>query len=273
MKWNSYKSWLEILSFAIIIAFLFSLFVYIFTELFLANNIGAIQGFYGAFAGAFFAFLFIRLSDALTRIYERKANHYRALVKIELNLNQCLVVIASNLFTIVDFRHAMERGQQSPNGIALHVMQFEKIPFTGELVPSLTNIDFMNDLHIYTENIRKINRQIMSLEDAYQTAKLGMIDGKINRDTYYRNVGHVLEGMSIIEKFLKSADDETVKTLASTRVLAQDKPFLAKLVSAITKTRYGENFLEKRQIEEKNLHREREEIRTKSEERIKSILQ
>lgn len=35
---------------------------------------------FGGFAGAFFAFLFIRLADALNRVFERQNKNYNALV-------------------------------------------------------------------------------------------------------------------------------------------------------------------------------------------------
>ena len=33
---------------------------------------------FAAFAGAFFAFIFLRLAEALTAIYQRKVKHYQA---------------------------------------------------------------------------------------------------------------------------------------------------------------------------------------------------
>src|SRR5689334_17309051 len=57
----------------------------------------------GGFAGAFFAFLFVRLGEGLKRLLERQERNHSSLVKAEHYLNYCLSITGDNIFIIEDF--------------------------------------------------------------------------------------------------------------------------------------------------------------------------
>lgn len=73
------------------------------------NNQLLTQGF-SAFAGAFFAFLFLRLAEFLSKIYQRQVKHYNSLVILETQLNELGGIIHDNIYLIPFFRNAITSG-------------------------------------------------------------------------------------------------------------------------------------------------------------------
>jgi hypothetical protein len=58
---------IETVLFAVIVGFVASAAFLIFTDLFSASDANARESFHGAFMGAFFAFLFVRVSEGLSK--------------------------------------------------------------------------------------------------------------------------------------------------------------------------------------------------------------
>ena len=52
---------------------------------------------FGAFLGAFFAFLFVHVGEALTKLYDRAVRNHTGLVRLEHYLNESIDLLAENI--------------------------------------------------------------------------------------------------------------------------------------------------------------------------------
>ena len=66
---------------------------------------------FGAFAGAFFAFIFLKLADFLTRVHERKVRHFNSLVLLETQLNVLLGIIHDSTIAVSFFIKIIKSGK------------------------------------------------------------------------------------------------------------------------------------------------------------------
>jgi hypothetical protein len=85
---------------AIVFGFVAAISFIVFKPLFTATNSATRDGFQGAFMGALFAFIFVRLGDALTRIYQRLTKNQTALVRLQHHLNDSLNLISDDIYII-----------------------------------------------------------------------------------------------------------------------------------------------------------------------------
>ena len=266
----------NILSFvfvAIIFAFVAAFAFNIFGELFFHTNDKVTDSFYGAFLGAFFAFLFVRISDVLTRLYDRQTKNYNTLIQFEHHLNKCLGLIGENFFIVKDFKRVFSEPRKPNEPTRLYRNEFSQIPLEYELLPALTNIDLVNELFLYNGSIRKLNGTMENLAKVYDTMRAALLEGKTTEDNYYRNVARLLEGYDVLDRFLNASAEETDKLVATIRVLMRDRPFLASIMRWTTKTRYAKSFAKRQRKEIETVKKERKEIIESSEKKIREILQ
>src|SRR4051812_269798 len=87
---------------AIIGAIAASSVTWIFWDAWKGSDRDAFRALLGAFAGAFFAFLFVRFGDGLKKVYERKEKHHTSLVRLQHYFNECLSITADNEFIADD---------------------------------------------------------------------------------------------------------------------------------------------------------------------------
>src|SRR5258708_6324999 len=160
---NFVVSFLLAIIFAFIAVFAFN----ILSELFFGAGQKAADSFYGAFLGAFFAFLFVRIGDALTRLYDRQTKNYNALVQLQHHLNKSLGLIGENLFVVKDFTRVFREPRQPNEPTRLYRDEFAQIPLEYELLPMLTNIDLVNELFSYNGSIRKLNGTMENMAKTY----------------------------------------------------------------------------------------------------------
>lgn len=266
---NFVVSFLLAIIFAFVAAFAFN----IFGELFFGAGQKAADSFYGAFLGAFFAFLFVRIGDALTRLYERQTKNYNALIQLQHHLNKSIGLIGENLFVVKDFTRVFRESRQLDEPTRLYRDEFAQIPLEYELLPTLTNIDLVNELFSYNGSIRKLNGTMENMTKTYDITQAAFIEGKINEENYYRNVARLLDGYDILEKFLNASVKDTDNVMAASRVLANDRPVLASIMRLTTRTRYTKSFRKRRDKEIETMQQEKKEILENSANRIRETLQ
>lgn len=258
---------------AIIFAFVAAFAFHIFGELFFGTDRKTTDSFYGAFLGAFFAFLFVRIGDALTRLYERQTKNYNALVQLQHHLNKSLGLIGENIFVAKDFTRVFREKRQPNEPTRLYRNDFSQIPLEYELLPMLTNIDLVNELFSYNRSIRKLNGTMENMAKTYELTQAAFLEGKINEKNYYRNVARLLDGYDTLEKFLNASAKDTDNVIAAVRLLANDRPVLASIMRLTTRARYGKSFRGRRNKEIGVLQKEKKEILEDSTKRIREILE
>lgn len=185
---------------------------------------------FGAFAGAFFAFLFLRLGEFLTKLYERQVKHYNSLVNLETQLNEIGGVVHDNLYVIPKFIQAIKSGHVYFNN--LHTLNVDKRHYED-----LYNISLINELFSYNYHLRKANDDIGTLTSGYQEIKNAFIQKNISLEDYKVNTEILSENLAYLEKFLVHLKDETVTLIALVRIhMKHDQPLGAKLMGQFLKS-------------------------------------
>jgi len=229
------------------------------------NNQILVQGF-SAFSGAFFAFLFLRLSEFFSKLYQRQVQHYNSLVILETQLNEIGGIIHDNLYILPNFIKVITSGNVYFNNL-------RPIPIDKNHYTNLYDLIILNELFSYNYQVRKINDDMETACLGYQDIKNALIEKNITSADYLINSTSISTNLKQIEIFLTELEIATVKLLARIRVqMRYDKPLGTKLQSLFIYS-YGAK-IRKEEIEKetKKLNKEIEETKTESQKEIDEIL-
>lgn len=226
---------------------------------------------FGAFFGACFAFLAVRLQDWLTRIYECQVKNYNALVSLQYVFYTILDTIVINKFDIEKIKE-LRKSLSQDNDIAISYNRPSTIPFSPELLINLSNLDYINDLFGYNSTINRLNVSIENLNKSYDEIRSAVLQGNLDQKNYKTNLASYIERAIELHKFLVEAEKQTKELAAGERVLARSKPFFFYITRLFVNRRYGKNFQKHRAEEIKKIEEEIELISKTSTERIKRIL-
>ena len=224
-----------------------------------------IEGF-SAFAGAFFAFLFLRLAEFLTKLYQREVKHYNSLVLLETQLNEIIGIIHDNLYVLPNFMRVIKSGNIYFNN--LHILPIDRSHYD-----SLYNLDLMNALFSYQYQARKLNDDMTTATLGYTDIKNALIQKNIEKPDYIINAELMAINLKQIEIFLSELQNETVELLAKVRVqMVYDKPLGTKLQSFFIRSSSKKIKKEEIKKEKEKLLKEIEETKTKSQKQIDEVL-
>lgn len=224
-----------------------------------------IQGF-SAFAGAFFAFLFLRLAEFLSKVYQRQVKHYNSLVILETQLNELGGIIHDNIYLIPFFRNAITSGN-------IYFSKLRQLPIDRTHYENLHDIDLINDLFSFNYQLRKLNDDMDSLADGYADIKNAYIQHHIQKQDYLINAQISAELLTALEAFLGDAESRTVQLMAKVRLmLKKDVPLGTTMARWFIHTS-GSN-LKKTDIdkEAEKLLKEIEDTKTQSQKEIEEVL-
>src|SRR5712691_6181689 len=76
--------------------------VWVFWDAWKAVDRDAFRALVSAFAGAFFAYLFVKFADGFKKIYDRKEKNHTSLIRLQHYFNDCLNITSDNLFIAED---------------------------------------------------------------------------------------------------------------------------------------------------------------------------
>lgn len=220
----------------------------------------------GAFAGAFFAFIFLRLGDFFSKIYSREVKHYNSLIILETQLNEIGGIIHDNLYILPSFQRIISTGNIYYNN--LHTIPVDKSHYE-----SLYDVALINELFTYFYQVRKINDDIETATNGYSDIKNALIQQHINQAHYTVNAKILTENLKMIETFLIDLEERTTKLMARVRVQARkDKPLGSRIMEVFIRPS-GKN-LKKSELnkEFKNISKEIEETKTQSQKEIEEVL-
>jgi len=224
-----------------------------------------IEGF-SAFAGAFFAFLFLRLAEFFGKIYQRQVKHYNSLVTLETQLNELGGIIHDNIYLLPYFRKAILSGH-------IYFSKLRQLPIDRSHYGKLYDINFINDLFSFNYQLRKLNDDIDSLASGYTDTKNAYIHHHIQKPDYLINAQLTADHLITLEVFLSEMEKQTVNLMAKVRLMSKkDIPLGTKIMSLLIHT--SDTKLKKIEIENEanKLLQEIEETKTKSQKEIEEIL-
>jgi len=252
----------------IVLAFLFAFTFYCFFILFLKLDIASIGASISAFMGAFFAFLFIRLGEALTRFYDRQVKHYNALVELEQACGRYLNEISDNIFVIND---CIKIANDNKGSLFFFANRLDVFSIDNSLTLCLHNVDLVNEVFSYNIDMDKLNKSIEPVNRHYDDIKNNFLKKSINADTYLANVQIYLEKLVELRGFLTKLEEKTKKLAVLSRILLRDKPFLTWLIQIISKTRLTDRIKKQVPDELKKFEVEIDEGKKQSREEIQKV--
>ena len=224
-----------------------------------------IQGF-SAFAGAFFAFLFLRLSEFLTKIYQREVKHYNSLVILETQLNEIGGIIHDNIYILPNFRRVITSGNIYFNN--LHALPIDKSHYEN-----LHDLDLINDLFSYFYQLRKINDDIETSTSGYIDIKNALIQKNITPQDYKVNSNLLAQNLGYIEVFLTDLEERTVNLMARIRVqIKKEIPLGTRIQQLFIRTTEGKLNSGDIKKETEKLRKEIEATKAQSQKEIEAAL-
>ncbi len=255
-------SFLNTVLLSIIFAFIFTISFFLFKEIFIQKNSNYITNGLGAFMGAFFAFIFIRIADFLNDLYLRKKRNNNALVRLEQICNENLCIIGENQQQLNQFEESLKE-RKLFGGILQSFLIDKTIPL------DLTSINLINDGFILNIEARKLNESIKMVYDQYRKLEEQFLsrDG-VGGKLLEINRPHLLSLVNDLKEFHSNLDNKTIKLLSKVRIFLRDKPITTQIISY-----FGQKQLENDQIinEEAKLRKEIAESIKKSSEEIRDI--
>ena len=158
---------------------------------------------FAAFTGAFFAFIFIRIGDMLTRLHEYQKRGYNALVELEYYFNENMNTISDNIFVIDDFKDTIEKPLRN-NEPAVYGNKLYQISFNNDILLRLNNLDLINKVFEFKTDVVKLNHSIDFANGTYNEIKNAFTQYLINFQTYKINTLGLIEKLEELKKFLKT---------------------------------------------------------------------
>lgn len=229
------------------------------------NNQIVVQGF-SAFAGAFFAFLFLRLGEFFSKLYHRQVQHYNSLVILATQLNEIGGIIHDNMYVLPNFIKVITSGNVYSNNL-------RSIPIDKSHYINLYDLTLMNELFSYNYQVRKINDDIETARSGYQDIKNALIEKNITLEDYIVNTTSIAINLKQIEVFLAELEITTVKLLARIRVqMRYDEPLGVKLQFLFIHSSGAKLKKEEIEKETNKLKKEIEKTETESQKEIDEIL-
>lgn len=267
------KTTIEILLVTIIAVFVGATALGLFVDIFWNPQSKTTDAFQGALWGAFFAFIFLRLGDVLTRMYQAGRDSRRALSAIQFTLNEALSTTNDNLFVLGEwerfYRALKTKPPNAPTPVFLNSIQ--DIPELRSLLMDLSSVGLVNELFLLHSSIRKLNDSMNTWQRAHQYSKDAFTAKSINEATFIANMDYSQTNAQELTKFLNALIEEMIEALAATRLLMQYRPFFTKLYGWLNPDRYVEHTHPAHTNEIRKMRAEIEEIRAQSKARVESI--
>lgn len=268
MKFNQFTTTSILI---IIFSFIFVFAYIILSRIFLEGSLEYLNSAIGAFMGAFFAFLFIRLSDFFTRIHERQRNNYNALVKLEHFFIDCGNIISANIFVINDFVSSISTAKKEGR-LFVSFNRLDRFPIPKEILLELINIDFINEVATFYTHLDKMNGSCDASNRMQDTIQNAFIQKNLTPDNYLENINILYVKLQELKKFLEDLNEENIRIASITRVLLKEKSLLTTWMSLFMNMRFNKKMEVLAQDEVKILKKEIEYNQAKSRERIEKIL-
>lgn len=197
---------------------------------------------YAGFAGAFFAYLFLRLADSLGKLYERRVKHYEAIVRLEHMANRLLDDIGTAQFKIDQI--ILNHDAASNSGVITVTGNRPKpLEYDYSILYDLHNLDLINEIFSYFRTIERFNVDITGLAAIYDFFKEAYVQDQSHRDNYIRNFALYVARLKEVRLHLVALFERT-KRLSAIAVLRgqRDRPGLNRMISALLRKRNEKTF-------------------------------
>jgi hypothetical protein len=197
---------------------------------------------FGAFAGAFFAFLFLRLAEGLKSLYDRKCRHHHGLIKLEYQGNMLLDAIGCNEYEIDQIIQSFELGEKTGQ-ITIPANRPVPFQFDEQVLYDLANIEMINEVLSYSVQIKRFNSDIAGIVSLYDLFKTALLQGNLSKENYIRNYAICVSKFKELRAHLAAFETRTKRLVAMAVVRARcDRPILNRLLHLSIRTRHERSF-------------------------------
>ncbi len=196
----------------------------------------------GAFAGAFFAYLFVRFGDAMKKIYDRKEKNHTSLVRLQHYFNDCLNTSSDNLYIANDCIRIFSEARLTSGGHPIYMNVFHQYQIDGELMIGLTNLDLINEMASLNTALKKLNNSLATIDRAYGQIRDAFIAKTISETDYLANARLTRDRCIQVRPFLSHTQDDLVRLFAVVQLLLKNPPFLVRITQTLVRTKYPKGF-------------------------------
>jgi hypothetical protein len=224
-----------------------------------------------SFAGAFFAFLFVRIEGAFEKIYKRQTIHYNALVKIEHDSNRLFGAIHQKIFVIEGFLEMVEeiKTKQVP---LVWTNKFKPLMYDKTVLLELSNIDFINQLFGFYSEVEKFNDTLETLQYTYDQYASTFTAKLLDKDWFILRTLELENTFFTIKAFAEKLVEENKEIYCLSKVLLREKPFLTIIMGFYVKKKINEKDKDEAEKEKDILEEQIKKSETESRERINQVL-
>lgn len=244
---------------------------WVFWEAWKGSDREAFRALIGAFSGAFFAFVFLRLGDGLKRIYERKEKHHTALVRLQHYFNDCLNTTGDNVFIADDCVRVFDESRLQSGDRPIFMSQFQQYAIDRELPIGLTNLEFLNEVYTLNVELRKLNDSLATVDRAYAQVREAFLAKKLELSDYLANARLTRKRSLEMKEFLLQTQRDLIRLFATSNLLLKDAPFLVRVIRALAKSSYSKDFKERLAEETRRVSQEMDGLAKISGERINEV--
>lgn len=242
---------------------------WLFWDIWKATDLEAFRAIIGAFSGAFFAYLFVRFGDAFKKIYDRKEANHTALVKLQHYFNDCLNITSENIFIVDNCVGVFTEARLASEDVPIYMNSFHDYPINRDIVISLTNTDFLNEVYSLNISLQKMNGSLTTIDRAYSQLRDALLAKNVDSGTYKTNARQYRERCIEIKAFLLQLKDDLIHLFAISNLLQKDRPFLIRIIQKFVRSTYPKNFSTELLIEKTRVAAEIESYAKASAENIK----
>lgn len=224
----------------------------------------------GAFFGAFFAFLFLRIADWLRAFTARRRRAREVLVRLQHRLNALLSALDDNAYIIDGFRNGIEKSRPNTDIFVWH----SRLQDVGTLDPGyieLLDVGLINDHFVLDTHLYKLNKSMETINYAYGDVKNALIAGRMTTDNYMRNLENVQSNLAELRQHIAATMEEVKANIAAGRVFLRKVKWLAPILRWVVRRKDSVWFETRFERELKRLDTEIEQVKKESRERLERI--
>lgn len=224
-----------------------------------------------AFAGAFFAYIFLRISDRVKDKKSKRKDSIRSLSKIQFICNENYNLLNDSLFVIDQISSVIieaRRRNQSPYS----VNRLDRITNDKEILLYLLNIDFLNDYFSYTVMVEKHNNDVDSFNHFHESMQMARLSGQIPVENYNENMLRFENDIKAFKNLCIDAMERTEDIVAKCRVILKEEDRFFRKFLRKNYLSYNKIFNQKLEEELKLLKKEKQKIIKDSKEKIDKAL-
>lgn len=213
-----------------------------FWDIWKATDLEVFRSLVGAFAGAFFAYLFVRFGDAMKKVYDRKEKNHTSLVRLQHYFNDCLNTTSDNLYIASDCISVFTDDRLASGNHPIYMSVFHQYQIDTELIIGLTNLDLINEIASLNAGLKKMNESLTTINRAYGQVRDAFISKTLSANDYLENARRTRDRCIQIRPFLTQTHDDLVRLFAIDNLLMKNPPFFVQTTQVLVRTKYPKEF-------------------------------